>query len=97
MLVAAFAGIVPQATAMERARDLGVPFDGTPGPFNAITDVPGVLVGLTGTASNGTVYTAVIKRSARKFPDRPVHMPAVADAAVIESFPTGMVIKYNLS
>src|SRR5215472_10824589 len=25
-----------------RARDLGVPFDGTPGPFNAITDVPGV-------------------------------------------------------
>jgi len=30
-----------------RARDLGVPFDGTPGPFNAITDVPGVLVGHT--------------------------------------------------
>jgi len=22
-----------------RARDLGVPFDGTPGPLNAITDV----------------------------------------------------------
>jgi D-aminopeptidase len=30
-----------------RARDLGVPFDGTPGPFNAITDVPGVTVGHT--------------------------------------------------
>jgi D-aminopeptidase len=30
-----------------RARDLGVPFDGTPGPFNAITDVPGVEVGAT--------------------------------------------------
>jgi D-aminopeptidase len=30
-----------------RARDLGVPFDGTPGPLNAITDVPGVLVGHT--------------------------------------------------
>jgi len=30
-----------------RARDLGVPFDGTPGPGNAITDVPGVLVGHT--------------------------------------------------
>jgi D-aminopeptidase len=30
-----------------RARDLGVPFDGTPGPFNAITDVQGVLVGHT--------------------------------------------------
>jgi D-aminopeptidase len=28
-----------------RARDLGVPFDGTPGPFNAITDVAGVEVG----------------------------------------------------
>jgi D-aminopeptidase len=31
----------------ERARDLGVPFDGTPGPLNAITDVEGVLVGHT--------------------------------------------------
>jgi len=30
-----------------RARDLGVPFDGTPGKFNAITDVNGVLVGHT--------------------------------------------------
>jgi L-aminopeptidase/D-esterase-like protein len=28
-----------------RARDLGVPFDGTPGPNNAITDVQGVEVG----------------------------------------------------
>jgi D-aminopeptidase len=28
-----------------RARDLGVPFDGTPGPLNAITDVKGVEVG----------------------------------------------------
>ena len=30
-----------------RARDLGVPFDGTPGKFNAITDVAGVQVGHT--------------------------------------------------
>jgi len=30
-----------------RARDLGLPFPGTPGAFNAITDVPGVLVGAT--------------------------------------------------
>jgi L-aminopeptidase/D-esterase-like protein len=30
-----------------RARDLGVPFDGKPGPFNAITDVKGVEVGHT--------------------------------------------------
>lgn len=28
-----------------RARDLGIPFDGTPGPLNAITDVAGVTVG----------------------------------------------------
>ncbi|HKB16805.1 MAG TPA: P1 family peptidase, partial [Planctomycetota bacterium] len=28
-----------------RARDLGVPFDGPPGPLNAITDVAGVEVG----------------------------------------------------
>ena len=33
--------------AKPRARDLGVPFDGTPGPFNAITDVAGVAVGHT--------------------------------------------------
>ncbi len=28
-----------------RARDLGIPFDGTPGPWNAITDVKGIEVG----------------------------------------------------
>ena len=33
--------------AKPRARDLGVPFDGTPGPLNAITDVSGVAVGHT--------------------------------------------------
>ena len=30
-----------------RARDIGVPFAGSPGPVNAITDVPGVEVGYT--------------------------------------------------
>ena len=30
-----------------RARDLGVPFDGSPGSLNAITDVAGVEVGHT--------------------------------------------------
>src|SRR5438105_4411662 len=30
-----------------RASDLGVPFDGTPGKLNSITDVPGVEVGYT--------------------------------------------------
>ena len=30
-----------------RARDMGIPFEGTPGKFNSITDVPGVEVGYT--------------------------------------------------
>jgi len=34
-------------TKIIRARDLGIPFEGTPGKFNAITDVPGVEVGYT--------------------------------------------------
>jgi D-aminopeptidase len=36
-----------------RARTLGIPFGGTPGPWNAITDVPGVEVG-TATLIRGT-------------------------------------------
>jgi L-aminopeptidase/D-esterase-like protein len=36
-----------QEKSKPRARDLGVPFEGTPGPNNAITDVSGVLVGHT--------------------------------------------------
>jgi D-aminopeptidase len=35
------------AGAHPRARDLGIPFDGNPGPLNAITDIDGVLVGHT--------------------------------------------------
>src|SRR5256884_3756437 len=50
-----------------RARDLGVPFDGTPGKLNSITDVPGVEVGYTTLISgdgklevgNGPVRTGV--------------------------------------
>jgi D-aminopeptidase len=56
-----------------RARDLGVPFDGTPGPLNAITDVAGVIVGHTtlisgsgklkvGTGPVRTGVTAVLPR-----------------------------------
>jgi L-aminopeptidase/D-esterase-like protein len=37
--------LLAQTTPSPRARDLGVPFDGTPGPLNAITDVAGVEVG----------------------------------------------------
>jgi D-aminopeptidase len=36
-----------KARVAVRARDLGVPFDGTPGQLNAITDVAGVEVGYT--------------------------------------------------
>jgi len=43
-----------------RARDLGVPFDGTPGPLNAITDVRGVEVGHTTLISGeGTLKVGV--------------------------------------
>jgi L-aminopeptidase/D-esterase-like protein len=38
---------VPAPAKIVRARDLGVPFDGSPGKLNAITDVPGVEVGYT--------------------------------------------------
>jgi L-aminopeptidase/D-esterase-like protein len=41
------ASIEASAQTKPRARDLGVPFDGTPGPNNAITDVAGVEVGHT--------------------------------------------------
>ncbi len=38
---------VAAAQKKDRARDIGVPFEGTPGQWNAITDVAGVEVGLT--------------------------------------------------
>lgn len=38
---------IPPPKQKPRARDLGLPVPGTPGPLNAITDVPGVLVGFT--------------------------------------------------
>ena len=37
----------PPQTTIVRARALGIPFDGTPGKLNAITDVTGVEVGFT--------------------------------------------------
>jgi D-aminopeptidase len=36
-----------KVSAKPRARDLGVPFDGTPGALNTITDVAGITVGQT--------------------------------------------------
>jgi D-aminopeptidase len=63
-----------------RARDLGVPFDGTPGPLNAITDVAGVTVGETtlisgegklqiGKGPVRTGVTAVLPRGAKSMSD----------------------------
>jgi hypothetical protein len=49
-LVLAGVGILLSACVMAaepRARELGIPFPGTPGPLNAITDVAGVEVGYT--------------------------------------------------
>ncbi len=42
-----------------RARALGIPFDGTPGPFNAITDVAGVEVGYATVIEGDDVRTGV--------------------------------------
>jgi L-aminopeptidase/D-esterase-like protein len=42
-----------------RARSLGIPLRGEPGPWNAITDVPGIEVGLTTLVEGGDVRTGV--------------------------------------
>lgn len=52
LFIAAAIAVFPFASTAQnaapvRARDLGVPFEGTPGPLNAITDVAGVEVGMT--------------------------------------------------
>ena len=47
VLLFGLAAATTWAAQKPRARDLGVPFDGTPGPLNAITDVKGVEVGHT--------------------------------------------------
>jgi D-aminopeptidase len=51
LILASIAAVVASAggapPAKPRARDLGVPFDGIPGPNDAITDVAGVTVGHT--------------------------------------------------
>jgi len=72
-VLALFAVALPSGQTRPRARDLGVPFDGTPGPLNAITDVAGVEVGMTtiisgegalkvGTGPVRTGVTAILPR-----------------------------------
>lgn len=57
---------VTAKTPRRRARDLGIPFRGRPGPLNAITDVPGVSVGFTTLIDQGqgisTGVTAILPR-----------------------------------
>jgi len=53
LLIIAIATASANSQSRPRARDLGVPFDGTPGANNAITDVRGVEVGQT-TLISGT-------------------------------------------
>ena len=66
--------------AKPRARELGIPFNGTPGPLNAITDVAGVQVGnstiisgkgklVRGTGPVRTGVTAVLPRGDRSLDD----------------------------
>jgi D-aminopeptidase len=74
LLAALAAGLViavnaTSVVAAERARDLGVPFEGVPGPLNAISDVAGVTVGqvtLIEDLANGrkvrTGVTAILPR-----------------------------------
>jgi D-aminopeptidase len=45
LLLAAVLALSAVPAHAQRARDLGIPFEGTPGPLNAITDVAGVEVG----------------------------------------------------
>lgn len=59
-----------------RARDIGIPFEGTPGKWNAITDVPGVEVG----------YSTIISGSGKNYAGKgPVR------TGVTAIFPNGKV------
>ena len=65
----------------QRARDIGIPFDGTPGKYNAITDVKGVEVGystiISGSGKNilgkGPVRTGVTAILPRGRNNNPVY------------------------
>ncbi len=70
----------PPAKTAVRARALGIPFDGTPGPLDAITDVAGVTVGYTtlisgegklvvGKGPVRTGVTAILPRGENSFND----------------------------
>jgi D-aminopeptidase len=55
-----------------RARSLGIPFDGTPGPTNSITDVPGCEIGYVTLLEGETVRTgatAILPRGRQQIGD----------------------------
>ena len=70
----------PPPQQQVRARAIGIPFDGTPGPLNAITDVAGVTVGYStiirgegklevGKGPVRTGVTAILPRGEKSFDD----------------------------
>ena len=59
ILLVAAAALSLAAQTRPRAREIGVPFDGTPGPLNAITDVKGVEVGHRTLIEGDNVRTGV--------------------------------------
>jgi L-aminopeptidase/D-esterase-like protein len=52
-------GLAPLMAQKPRARDLGIPLEGTPGTLNAITDVPGLAVGHRTMIQGDSVRTGV--------------------------------------
>jgi D-aminopeptidase len=78
VLTALFLAPLVLADDAPRARDLGIPFEGTPGALNAITDVAGVTVGFVTLVEDlpdgkavRTGVTAILPRGAATS-DRPV-------------------------
>ena len=67
---AALLALLLTTQAGARARDLGVPFDGMPGPLNAITDVKGVEVGHKTLIEGADVRTGVTVVFPRGHADR---------------------------
>jgi hypothetical protein len=59
ILLAALSALAAGAQTKPRARDLGVPFEGSAGPRNAIVDVPGVEVGHRTIIQGDSVRTGV--------------------------------------
>ncbi len=70
--------VATNSPSRPRARDLGLPLRGTPGPHNAITDVRGVEVGFTTVkqlaahAGDVQVYTGVTAILPRGHSTRPM-------------------------